>query len=107
MSLLKDQAGAVAEKWNVGKTAKLIPGRATFVVDKKGQVADVYRSQFKFRKHARRALAVVDSLQKKEKKKETTREGSDDSDQDKDDQDELEDDEPEEEEKKKMVDQDD
>lgn len=63
MTLLGDVGGAVRALYGVPPTLGLLPGRATFVIDKTGTVRHVFVSQLRVRRHAREALEVVERLQ--------------------------------------------
>jgi len=55
-TLLTDQGGAVGKLYGVKKTFGIIPGRATFVIDRGGIVRRVFQSQTEFERHAQEAL---------------------------------------------------
>lgn len=63
MTLVSDSGGAVRALYGVKSTLGLLPGRATFVIDKTGTVRHVFVSQFRVRQHASEALEVVKSLE--------------------------------------------
>jgi thioredoxin-dependent peroxiredoxin len=60
--LLSDPDGAVRERYGVAKTFGLIPGRATFVIDREGIVRHAFSSQFRPSRHVDEALAVLEKL---------------------------------------------
>jgi peroxiredoxin Q/BCP len=60
--LLSDPDGKVRKAYGVPSTFGLIPGRVTYVVDKKGIVRYIFKSQVKAEQHAIEALRVVKSL---------------------------------------------
>jgi peroxiredoxin Q/BCP len=62
--LLTDTAGAGASAFGVKKTFGLLPGRVTFVIDKKGVVRMRFDSQLQARKHVSEALEIVKQLNK-------------------------------------------
>jgi peroxiredoxin Q/BCP len=62
MKLLSDSDGKVRALYGVKSPLGLFPGRATFVVDRSGQVAHVFVSQLRFGKHVDEALEVVKRL---------------------------------------------
>jgi peroxiredoxin Q/BCP len=64
--LLSDKGKAVAEKYNVGKSLGVIPGRVTYVIDKDGIIRMVFSSQINFQKHIDEALAVLKQLKTQE-----------------------------------------
>ncbi len=61
-SLVSDEDGSLRKAYGVGKTLGLIPGRVTFVIDRRGIVQYVLSSQIFPKKHVREALEVVKSL---------------------------------------------
>lgn len=63
MKLLTDADGAVRKAYDVRPTVMgLLPGRATFVVDREGIIRHVFVSQLRVKVHVKEALAVVKSL---------------------------------------------
>lgn len=60
--LLSDANGAVRQLYGVRPSIRLIPGRATYVIDKQGTVRCVISSQLRPRLHVDRALQVVNTL---------------------------------------------
>ena len=44
----------------------LFPGRVTFVIDKKGKVRGIFRSQIRFRQHVLEALQMIHQLKNEE-----------------------------------------
>ena len=63
MTLLSDVDGKVRALYGVRATLGLLPGRATFVIDRDGVVRHVLVSQFRFHQHAESALEVVRRLE--------------------------------------------
>ena len=61
-SLLSDPDGGVARKFGVKKLLGLLPGRATFVIDREGVVRHSFSSQIDMHAHVERALAVLRQL---------------------------------------------
>jgi peroxiredoxin Q/BCP len=61
--LLSDKDKTVSEKYGVGKSLGVLPGRVTFVIDKQGVVQFVFSSQLSFEKHVSEAIAVLKKLQ--------------------------------------------
>src|SRR5512137_2651347 len=55
--LLSDSGGAVRKKYGIPSTLGLLPGRVTFVIDKKGFVRHVFNSQLQAKKHVAEAVA--------------------------------------------------
>jgi len=62
MTLLSDPEGEARKRYGVGSTLGILPGRATFVIDRAGVVQNAFSSQLRFGKHVEDALAVVKSL---------------------------------------------
>ena len=62
MTLLSDPKGFARKSFGVGSTLGILPGRATFVIDREGVVRNAFSSQLRFGKHVEDALAVVKSL---------------------------------------------
>lgn len=62
-TLLSDEDGELRKAWGVPKTAKLMPGRVTFVIDKNGICKHVFSSQLDSKKHVDEAKAVLEKLQ--------------------------------------------
>jgi peroxiredoxin Q/BCP len=61
--LLSDADGAVRKLYGVpGSLFGMMPGRVTYVVDKKGVVRHVFNSQFQATKHVDEALNVLKTL---------------------------------------------
>jgi peroxiredoxin Q/BCP len=63
MTLLTDADGKVRALYGVKATLGIMPGRATFVIDKAGTIAHVFVSQLRVKTHVEQALAVVKGLQ--------------------------------------------
>jgi peroxiredoxin Q/BCP len=59
--LLTDTDGAVRNRWGVGRTLGVLPGRVTYVIDPEGTVRTVFSSQFGATKHHAEALASIRS----------------------------------------------
>lgn len=57
--LLSDEGSQVRKLYGIPKTAGLMPGRATFVIDKEGVIRGSFVSQFRAAEHVRRALEVL------------------------------------------------
>lgn len=60
--LLSDPDGSVRARYGVAKTFGLIPGRATFVIDREGIVRHSFSSQFRPTRHVSEALTVLEGL---------------------------------------------
>jgi peroxiredoxin Q/BCP len=59
--LISDDDGALRRAFGVRKTLGLLPGRATYVIDKQGIVRLVFSAQFASDEHVRQALEAVGS----------------------------------------------
>jgi thioredoxin-dependent peroxiredoxin len=62
MTLLSDADGKVRALFGVKSTLGLMPGRATFVIDRKGVVRHSFASQLRAGAHVGEALSVVREL---------------------------------------------
>jgi peroxiredoxin Q/BCP len=60
--LLSDKDRTVAEKYGVGKSLGILPGRITFIIDKQGIVRMVFSSQLSFEKHVSEALEALKNI---------------------------------------------
>ena len=60
--LLSDANGEVRQRYGIKPTLGLIPGRATYVIDRQGIVRCVISSQMRPRLHVERALQVINTL---------------------------------------------
>ena len=60
--LLSDSHGSVRTAYGVGRSLGVIPGRATFVIDKQGIIRRIYSSQLHPEKHVREALMALKSI---------------------------------------------
>jgi peroxiredoxin Q/BCP len=64
MTLLTDAGGNVRRLYGVRPTLGLLPGRATFVIDRSGTIAHVFVSQLRVKSHVEQALNVVKGLER-------------------------------------------
>jgi peroxiredoxin Q/BCP len=62
--LLSDEDGKVRKLYGVPSTMGIIPGRVTYIIDKKGVVRHIFNSQFQPEKHIEEALKVLKELEK-------------------------------------------
>ena len=62
--LLSDEGGKIRKLYGVPASFGLLPGRVTYVIDKKGIVRHVFSSQLDAEKHIEEALRVVKDLGK-------------------------------------------
>lgn len=60
--LLSDPQGKVRKLYDVPKALGLIPGRATYVIDKKGIIRYAFNSQLKPLEHVQNALKILQDL---------------------------------------------
>lgn len=60
--LLSDQGGKVRKLYGVSSTFGLIPGRVTYIIDKKGMVKHVFSSQFNATAHVEEALKILKDI---------------------------------------------
>jgi peroxiredoxin Q/BCP len=63
MKLVADEGGQVRALYGVKATMGLIPGRATFVIDRQGVIRHTFVSQIRASKHVDEALAAVKKLE--------------------------------------------
>jgi len=66
MTLLTDADGKVRSLYGVRATLGLMPGRATFVIDRSGTIVHAFVSQLRVKSHVEKALAVVRGLERPE-----------------------------------------
>jgi peroxiredoxin Q/BCP len=59
MTLLSDKGGRVRKLYGVKSTFGIIPGRATFVIDRSGVVRHVFSSQSEPTRHVSEALSAL------------------------------------------------
>ena len=62
-TLLSDKGGLVRKLFGVPATFGLIPGRVTYIIDKKGIVRNIFSSQFTPEKHITEALNSIKSFE--------------------------------------------
>ena len=62
MTLLTDAGGKVRALYGVRPTLGVLPGRATFVIDRSGTIVHAFVSQLRVKTHVEQALAVVRGL---------------------------------------------
>lgn len=61
--LLSDDGGRIRRLYGVPSSLGLIPGRVTYIIDKKGIVRYMFNSQIDAEKHMEESLRIVRSLQ--------------------------------------------
>jgi peroxiredoxin Q/BCP len=67
-TLLSDVGGKVRELYSVPSTFGLLPGRVTYIIDRKGIVRHVFSSQMNPRKHVDEAVGVLKLIREQEGK---------------------------------------
>lgn len=63
-TILSDEDNSVRKSYGVKATFGLIPGRVTYIIDKKGVVRHIFVSQFNPKKHVDEALKIIDEINK-------------------------------------------
>jgi thioredoxin-dependent peroxiredoxin len=63
--LLSDDGGRIRKLYGVPRKLGILPGRVTYVIDKKGIVQYVFNSMSKPLEHVKTALEVLENLNKK------------------------------------------
>lgn len=58
--LLSDPNNKVRKLYSITSTLGIVPGRATFVIDKEGNVKHIFSSQWQPTKHAKEALRALE-----------------------------------------------
>ncbi len=66
--LLSDPRNEVRRLYDVPATLGIIPGRVTFIIDKKGIVRYVFSSQFQPEKHIDEAVGILKKLNEEDRK---------------------------------------
>ena len=65
--LLSDADNKVRQLYGVPATMGIIPGRVTYIIDKKGVVRHIFNSQYQPQKHVEEAKQVLEKLNEEEK----------------------------------------
>ncbi|MGZ4850919.1 MAG: peroxiredoxin [Candidatus Bathyarchaeia archaeon] len=65
--LLSDEDNKVRRLYDVPSTMGLIPGRVTYIIDKKGIVRHIFSSQAQSQRHVEEAKKTLQDLEKEEK----------------------------------------
>ncbi|UCG33714.1 MAG: redoxin domain-containing protein, partial [Phycisphaerales bacterium] len=60
--LLADTDGSMRRAYGVPTTLGVMPGRVTYVIDKRGVVRHIFGSQFSATRHVTEALSMVHQL---------------------------------------------
>lgn len=61
-TLLADNNGVVRRHWGIGRTAGMLPGRTTFLLDAEGRIVEGFTGQFRPVSHVKRMLAAARTL---------------------------------------------
>jgi len=64
--LLSDEGNKVRKLYGVPASIGIIPGRVTYIIDKKGVVQHIFNSQYQPEKHVKEALEVLKKLNAEE-----------------------------------------
>ncbi len=70
-TLLSDAGGIVRELYSVPSTFGLLPGRVTYIIDKRGIVRHVFSSQMNPKKHVDEAVGILRSIREQDEKERT------------------------------------
>jgi peroxiredoxin Q/BCP len=62
--LLSDEKSEVRKLYGVPSSMGIIPGRVTYIIDKKGVVRNIFNSQFQPEKHIEEALKILKEIEK-------------------------------------------
>jgi peroxiredoxin Q/BCP len=65
--LLSDEANKVRELYGVPSSMGIIPGRVTYIIDKKGMIRHIFNSQTQAQKHVEEAKKTLLEIEKEEK----------------------------------------
>jgi peroxiredoxin Q/BCP len=68
-TLLSDEGGMVRGLYSVPSTLGLLPGRVTYIIDRRGLVRHIFSSQMNPKKHVEEAVEVLRSIREEEKGK--------------------------------------
>jgi len=74
--LLSDEGNKIRSLYGVPPNLGLIPGRVTYIIDKKGIVRHIFNSQYQPEKHVEEAKRILNMFDQKEKTAQTAVEGS-------------------------------
>lgn len=64
--LLSDRDSCVRKRYGVSPVLGLLPGRVTFIIDKRGIVRHIFIAQFAAQQHVEEAMRVLQMLRKEE-----------------------------------------
>jgi len=65
--LLSDEGNKVRELYGVPSSMGIIPGRVTYIIDKKGMVRHIFNSQTQAQRHVEEAKKTLLEIEKEEK----------------------------------------
>ena len=65
--LLSDEGNKVRELYGVPSSMGIIPGRVTYIIDKKGLVRHIFNSQTQAQRHVEEAKKTLLEIEKEEK----------------------------------------
>lgn len=65
-TLLSDKKGKVRKQFGVSSSLGLIPGRVTYIIDKRGIVRHIFNSQVRVKAHVDKALEILLELESQE-----------------------------------------
>ena len=60
--LLSDEDNSTRNSYGVKSTFGIIPGRVTYIIDRKGVIRHIFVSQFNPKKHVDEALKIIDEI---------------------------------------------
>jgi peroxiredoxin Q/BCP len=70
--LLADVGNKVRELYDVPQSMGIMPGRVTYIIDKKGVVRHIFNSQTQAQRHVEEAKQTLEMIEKEEKAASTT-----------------------------------
>jgi len=65
--LLSDETNQVRKLYGVPASLGVIPGRVTYIIDKRGTVRHIFNSQYQPEKHVEEAIRILEKLEQEEK----------------------------------------
>jgi peroxiredoxin Q/BCP len=65
--LLSDEGNKIRELYGIPSSMGIIPGRVTYIIDKKGMVRHIFNSQTQAQKHVEEAKKALLEIEKEEK----------------------------------------
>jgi len=64
--LLSDEDGKVRKLYDASSTLGLLPGRVTYIIDRRGKIRHIFSSQLNPKKHVDEALETLEKIQEAE-----------------------------------------